>query len=61
MAMKRVCYEVKTSRADFLSELKRPYRMITVPAAFKNHVSGLGHIEQFRTFCERNGLIIWCG
>src|ERR1051325_5646254 len=26
MAMKRVCYEVKTSRADFLSELKRPLK-----------------------------------
>src|SRR5215831_14669159 len=26
MAMKRVCYEVKTSRADFLSELKRPFQ-----------------------------------
>jgi len=25
-AMKRVCYEVKTSRADFLSELKRPLK-----------------------------------
>ena len=26
MGMKRVCYEVKTSRADFLSELKRPLK-----------------------------------
>ena len=26
MAMKRVCYEVKTSRADFLSELKHPLK-----------------------------------
>ena len=26
IAMKRVCYEVKTSRADFLSELKRPLK-----------------------------------
>jgi hypothetical protein len=26
MAMKRVCYEVKTSRADFLFELKRPLK-----------------------------------
>jgi hypothetical protein len=26
MAMKRVCYEVKTSRADFLAELKRPLK-----------------------------------
>jgi len=26
MAMKRVCYEVKTSRSDFLSELKRPLK-----------------------------------
>jgi hypothetical protein len=26
MAMKRICYEVKTSRADFLSELKRPLK-----------------------------------
>jgi hypothetical protein len=26
MAMKRVCYEVKTSRADFLSEVKRPLK-----------------------------------
>jgi hypothetical protein len=26
LAMKRVCYEVKTSRADFLSELKRPLK-----------------------------------
>ena len=26
MAMKRVCYEAKTSRADFLSELKRPLK-----------------------------------
>ena len=25
-AMKRVCYEVKTSRADFISELKRPLK-----------------------------------
>jgi hypothetical protein len=25
-AMKRVCYEVKTSRADFLSEMKRPLK-----------------------------------
>jgi len=25
-AMRRVCYEVKTSRADFLSELKRPLK-----------------------------------
>ena len=25
-AMKRVCYEVKTSRADFLSELKQPLK-----------------------------------
>jgi hypothetical protein len=25
-AMKRVCYEVKTSRADFLAELKRPLK-----------------------------------
>lgn len=25
-AMKRVCYEMKTSRADFLSELKRPLK-----------------------------------
>jgi hypothetical protein len=25
-AMKRVCYEVKTSRGDFLSELKRPLK-----------------------------------
>ncbi len=25
-AMKRVCYEVKTARADFLSELKRPVK-----------------------------------
>jgi hypothetical protein len=25
-AMKRVCYEVKTSRADFLGELKRPLK-----------------------------------
>ena len=25
-AMKRVCYEVKTSRADFLSELKHPHK-----------------------------------
>ena len=24
--MKRICYEVKTSRADFLSELKRPIK-----------------------------------
>jgi hypothetical protein len=24
--MKRVCYEVKTSRGDFLSELKRPLK-----------------------------------
>ena len=24
--MKRVCYEVKTSRADFLSELKQPLK-----------------------------------
>ena len=24
--MRRVCYEVKTSRADFLSELKRPLK-----------------------------------
>src|SRR5215467_12857254 len=26
MAMKRVCYEMKSSRADFLSELKRPLK-----------------------------------
>jgi hypothetical protein len=26
MAMKRVCYEVKTSRSDFLSEVKRPLK-----------------------------------
>jgi hypothetical protein len=26
MSMKRVCYEVKTSRADFLSEIKRPIK-----------------------------------
>jgi hypothetical protein len=26
MAMKRVCYEVKTSRADFLSEIKHPLK-----------------------------------
>ena len=26
MTMKRVCYEVKTSRADFLSELKHPLK-----------------------------------
>jgi len=26
MAMKRVCYEVKTSRADFLAELKHPLK-----------------------------------
>lgn len=26
LAMKRVCYEVKTSRADFLAELKRPLK-----------------------------------
>jgi len=26
LAMKRVCYEVKTSRADYLSELKRPLK-----------------------------------
>jgi hypothetical protein len=26
MAMKRICYEVKTSRADFLCELKRPLK-----------------------------------
>ena len=26
MAMKRVCYEVKTSRGDFLSELKHPIK-----------------------------------
>jgi hypothetical protein len=26
IAMKRVCYEVKTSREDFLSELKRPLK-----------------------------------
>ena len=26
LAMKRVCYEVKTSRGDFLSELKRPLK-----------------------------------
>jgi hypothetical protein len=26
MGMKRICYEVKTSRADFLSELKRPLK-----------------------------------
>lgn len=25
-AMKRICYEVKTSRGDFLSELKRPLK-----------------------------------
>jgi hypothetical protein len=25
-ALKRVCYEVKTSRADFLSELKHPIK-----------------------------------
>jgi hypothetical protein len=25
-AMKRVCYEVKTSRADFLTELKQPLK-----------------------------------
>jgi hypothetical protein len=25
-AMKRICYEVKTSRADFLSEIKRPLK-----------------------------------
>ena len=25
-AMKRVCYEVKTSRADFLFEIKRPLK-----------------------------------
>src|SRR5687768_6169713 len=25
-AMKRVCYEVKTSRADFLAELKQPIK-----------------------------------
>ena len=25
-AMKRVCYEVKTSRGDFLAELKRPLK-----------------------------------
>jgi hypothetical protein len=26
MGMKRVCYEVKTSRADYLNELKRPLK-----------------------------------
>jgi hypothetical protein len=26
LAMKRVCYEVKTSRADFLAEVKRPLK-----------------------------------
>ena len=26
LAMKRVCYEVKTSRADYLGELKRPLK-----------------------------------
>ena len=26
MAMKRVCYEMKTSRADFLAEIKRPLK-----------------------------------
>jgi hypothetical protein len=26
LAMKRVCYEVKTSRADFLTELKQPLK-----------------------------------
>src|SRR3954470_22192929 len=25
-AMKRVCYEIKTSRGDFLSEIKRPLK-----------------------------------
>jgi hypothetical protein len=29
-AMKRVCYEVKTSRADFLSEIKRPLKRRSV-------------------------------
>jgi hypothetical protein len=31
-AMKRVCYEVKASRGDFLSELKRPLTRLSVCA-----------------------------
>jgi len=71
-AMKRVCYEVKTSRADFLSELKHPLKRrigmrysnefyFVTPAALVTHAEippECGHIEAgFATFEEWKHLI----
>jgi len=72
MAMKRVCYEVKTSRADFLSELKRPLKRrigmrysnefyFVTPAALAAPAeipSECGLVEAgFASFAEWKGLI----
>jgi len=72
MAMKRVCYEVKTSRADFLSELKRPLKRrigmrysnefyFVTPAALvaiAEIPSECGLVEAgYATFAEWKGLI----
>jgi hypothetical protein len=72
MAMKRVCYEVKTSRADFLSELKRPLKR-RIGMRYSNEfyfvtTSGLVDVAEippecglveagYATFAEWKGLI----
>ena len=48
-AMKRICYEVKTSRGDFLCELKHPV-MSENSIALKTRVLW-GRVR--RTFCQR--------
>ena len=73
MAMKRVCYEVKTSRADFLCELKHPLKRrigmrysnefyFVTPAALVNMAeipSECGLVEAgYATFSEWKQLIV---
>jgi hypothetical protein len=72
-AMKRVCYEVKTARGDFLSELKRPLKRrigmrysnefyFVTPAALVNAAeipADCGLVEAgYATFAEWKELII---
>jgi hypothetical protein len=55
LAMKRVCYEVKCSRADFLSELKRPLKR-RIGLRFSNEFSfvtpaGMLTLDEVPTDC----------
>lgn len=55
LAMKRICYEVKCSRADFLSELKRPLKR-RIGLRFSNEFffvtpAGMLALEEVPTDC----------